>query len=166
MKTEMRIACCLLTAAVASSACGGDDAHEPADPAQLACDETDEAGTEIAASTARDETAPEIEIGAEPYAVALSASDRTYVRIEADEDTEAILLLGAEHVVTALYHEDAEEEIASAGANASCPDEIPEHYDLELHEPGTYFIELAPSAVDSVWLLLSGAAGHGHSDED
>jgi hypothetical protein len=159
-------ACALIGGLSIFTACNGsDDEASLPDPAELACEETDEAGSEVTAATERDETAPEVEIGGEPYTVALSADEPTYLRVEVTEDTAAILLLGTEDAVTALYHEQEEEELSSAGPDEFCADEIPEHFDVDLHEPGTYFIELAPSAQPEVWLLLLNAEGHGHDHE-
>lgn len=163
MKSHLRHTRCALAFALSAVGCGGDDTQALPDPAELACAEVDEAGSPITASLERDETAPEIEVGAEPYAVTLSPDASTYVRIVVDADTPAILLLGAADVVTALYHEQEEEELTSAGADEFCADEIPEHFDVDLHQAGTWFVELAPSAVDEVWLLLSAAEGHAHA---
>jgi hypothetical protein len=166
MKNALRWA--VVVAAVAALTGCGDDPEEAAapDPAELACDEVDEAGESIEGSTERDESAPEIELGGEPYTVALSGSEPTYVRVEVSEDTPALLLLGTEDAVAALYHEDDEEELLSAGPAEHCADEIPEHFDVDFHESGTYYLELAPSASSTVWLLLSGAAGHADEGHD
>jgi hypothetical protein len=166
MKNELRWVAVL--AVVAALAGCGDDEEEAAvpDPAELACEEVDEAGESIEASTERDESAPEIELGGEPFAVALSDTEPTYVRVDITEDTPALLLLGTEDAVAALYHEDDEEELVSAGPVEQCADEIPEHFDIDFHEAGTYYIELAPSASSTLWLLLSGAEGHGDDGHD
>jgi hypothetical protein len=151
----------VLSVVAALVGCGDDEEEATVpDPAELACDEVDEAGEHIEASTERDDSAPEIELGGEPYTVALSDTEPTYVRIEISEDTPALLLLGTEDAVAALYHEDDEEELVSAGPAEQCADEIPEHFDIDFHEAGTYYVELAPSASSTVWLLLARADGH------
>jgi len=164
MRDSNRCAQCVLTALLGCcAACGDDGNAEPPDPAEAACVEVDEAGHPITASSTRDDAAPEIEIGAEPYAVRVSPDDPTFVRVEVAEDTAALLLVDTTDAVAALYHGPDEEPLESAGADEFCPEEIPEHFDLDLHQPGTYFIELGPSAVPEVWLLLSGAEGHAHA---
>jgi hypothetical protein len=166
MRIELRWMAAL-TIAMALAGCG-DDTQESAvaDPAELACDEVDEAGDSIEASSQRDDSAPEIELGGEPYTVTLSDTEPTYVRVEITEDTAALLLLGTEDAVAALYHEDEEEDLESAGPAEHCADDIPEHFDIDFHEAGTYYVELAPSASSTVWLLLSDAAGHGPEEHE
>jgi hypothetical protein len=166
MKNELRwLAVLFVVAALVGCSDDEEEATVP-DPAELACDEVDEVGEGIDASTARDVNTPEIELGGEPYTVALSDTEPTYVRVEISEDTPALLLLGTEDTVAALYHEDDEEELVSAGPVEQCADEIPEHFDVDFHEAGTYYIELAPSASSTLWLLLSGAEGHGDEGHD
>jgi hypothetical protein len=147
-------------------ACADDDPTPDAeheDPAEHACERTAEAGRKLMAGTARDDSAPRIELGDEPVTVELASSDEpSYVRVEVDEDTPALLFTSAENVLTGLFHEDDEEEIDAAGANEFCEDDIPEHFDLDLHEPGTYYLQLGPSALDEVWILLTAAEGHAH----
>jgi hypothetical protein len=148
--------------------CGSDDEHEhhEDDPAVLACDETSEEGTSATASTTRDDSAPELELDGEPYAITVSDSEPTFVRIEIAEDTAALLLVDTEDAVSALYHEDEEEELVSAGPVDACADDLVEHFDVDFHEAGTYYLELSPSAAGTLWLLLRDAAGHGHEHDD
>jgi hypothetical protein len=142
----------------AAGAGGGDD------PAVLACAERDEAGESLTASSAPDESAPALEIDGEPRTVALPDGEAGYVRVEIGEDTFALLLLEAENVVTGLYHGDEEEELISAGPVDPCADDIPEHFDVDFHEAGTYYVRLGPSALPEVWLVLADGAGHGDDD--
>lgn len=146
------------------TACGDDESEPNAgeDPAEHACEHVTEEATELTAGEARDETAPRVELGEEPYSIALDDSEPRYVRFEIDEHAEAILFASAEDVVTGLYHEDDEESLESAGANEHCEDEIPEHFDLDLHEAGTYYLRLGPSALADVWVMLTEAGGHAH----
>lgn len=166
MRSAPRWVLALAFAVAIAAGCGSGDEHGAGDPAELACDETTEAGTSIEAATTRDDAAPELELGGEPYTVALSETEPTYVRVEIAEDAAALLLLDTEDVVTALYHGDEEEELVAAGPVERCEEDIPEHFDVDFHESGTYYLELAPSAADTVWLLLLDAAGHGHDDPD
>jgi hypothetical protein len=162
----MRMELCGITALAVASVlvgCGDDDGDVP-DPTAAACDEIDEAGDRIEAATARDDDAPRIELGGEPFTVALSDVEPTYVRIDIAEESAAVLLLGAEDAVSALYHGDEEEELVPAGPVEHCADDIPEHFDVDFHEAGTYFLELAPSAASTLWLVLADATGHGHEE--
>lgn len=158
----------VLALAGALMGCGSEDDEEEGrpDPAELACEEIDEVGETIEAPTTRDDRAPEIELSGEPQTVTLSETEPTYVRIEIAEDTAAILLLGTEDAVAGLYHGDEEEELVSAGPVEHCAEDIPEHFDVDFHEAGTYYLELAPSAASTLWLLLSEAAGHADEDSE
>lgn len=157
----------LAVALALGAGCGSDHAHDEGspDPAELACEETAEEGTSLEAGSARDDSAPEIELGGEPYTVTVSDTAPTYVRVEIADHAVALLLVDAEDAVTALYHGDEEEELVSGGPVEACADDIPEHFDIDFHEAGTYYIELSPSAAGTVWLLLSDAAGHGHGHD-
>jgi len=158
-------ALCLICALAPVLACGDNDPKPDAeheDPAEHACEHTGESGDAVSAGAERDASAPEIELGDDPYTVALRDGEPGYVRIEVDEDTPVLLFASAANVVTSLYHEDEEEEIDGAGANEFCDDDIPEHFDLDLHEPGTYYLQLGPSALDEVWILVTEAEGHSH----
>ena len=147
--------------------CGDDsepDEHEEHehDPAEHACEHASEEGTEVAGGAERDESAPRLELGEEPYTIALDETEPRWVRLEVEDHTTAILLTNAEDVVTGLYHEDEEESLDSAGANTYCEEEIPEHFDLDLHEAGTYYLRLGPSALADAWIVIMEAEGHAH----
>jgi hypothetical protein len=159
----------LLLASLLLASCGSDDATpddhdqtEEEDPAEHACVLGSDEGESITAGEQRGASAPEIELGHAPFTVALSEDAPSYLRIEASEDTPAVLFVSAADVVTGLYHEDDEEALDSAGPNPFCDDDIPEHFDLDLHEAGTYYLELAPSALSEVWIMLVEAEGHAH----
>jgi hypothetical protein len=142
----------------------GDGSGGP-DPAELACDEVAEPGTPIAAVEARDATAPEVTIGAEPYLVSLPAGGTGYVRLVTDEpETLAILFFRSTGVLSALYFDDADFafDVTSAGEDTFCPSDIPEHFDIDLEDPGTYYLEL--TAASDAWLFVAGGVGHGHME--
>lgn len=146
-------------------ACGDDGPETEAeheDPAEHACEHAGEEGERLRASSERDDSAPEIALGDEPFTIELTGDEPGYVRVEVDEDTPVLLFASAENVVTGLFHEDQEEAIDAAGPNEFCEDDIPEHFDLDLHEPGTYYLQLGPSVLDEAWILLTEAEGHGH----
>ena len=153
----------LAASALSFAACGGDDHADDPDPAMLACDEVGETPTDVTAASARDATAPEIAFSGEPVQVALPSGASGFVRVVTDEPEElGILLFDQTDALAAIWHEDASTMPVSAGEDPFCPDEIPEHFDVDFEEPGTYYLELGPTSTDSVWMILSGAAGHGH----
>lgn len=156
-----------------SSACGDDDsvARDAAtstdaaapDPAELACAEIVEAGTPIAAGGSADATAPLVEIGAEPYLVALPARGSGFVRVVTTApETPAIAFFRATGVLTRVLGADGSTELplASAGPDPFCDVDLPEHFDLDFETAGTYYLELT-SASDA-WFFLSSAEGHAH----
>ena len=79
------------------------------------------------------------------------------VRAPADEGS------GFAEVVTALWHADAEETLPTPAPNDDCPNDIPEHFDLDLHV-GTWNIGVGPAGVAEVWLMLSPAGDHAHEE--
>jgi hypothetical protein len=172
MKTLLRAT--LLATALA--ACGDDSAPRDAatvdsgatdgstpDPAAAACEEIDEPGSAITAGAAADDTAPIVEIGAEPYRVTLPASGSGFARVVTTEpETTAIAFFRASGVLTRILESDGATEVplASAGANEACEADIPEHFDLDFEEPGTYYLEL--TSASAPWFFLSSAEGHAH----
>lgn len=135
--------------------------EEPEDLAAHACEHAAEAGLAVTAGATREDAAP-IAPAEEPYAVAL-ADGAGWLSIAVDSPMDALLFLGTADVVNGLYLDDGAEDALAVGApNELCPDEIPEHFDLEL-DPGTWHLELGPSAVSEVWLLLVDGA-HAHDD--
>lgn len=143
------------------AACTPPDEGE--DPAEHACEELGSSvGTITAVATRGDITeAEEIEADGQPWLVELVPSEAGFVGIHVDEDTEAILWTDTANVVAALYLDDVEQSLPTPGPSEVCPEDIPEHFPLEL-EAGAWSLELGPSAVSEVWILLTGSAGHGH----
>jgi len=141
------------------AACGDDDSsdeHADEDPAEHACLHAGETGSEIIASETP-EDAPVIELGDEPYTVTLVPGVVGYVKLEAP--AEALLFAGTADVVSGLTF-DGSDILPDGAPNEFCEDEIPEHFDLDLDEPGEYVLTLGPSGVDSVWLAYVSAEGH------
>lgn len=162
--------------ALAASACDdgtagpGEDGGVEVDPAEVACESV--AGVTVPIVAAEDhpgsspgldpESVPEVLHGADPYRVTMPASGTGYLRLVTTEaDEELVLFLGSTSVLTEVYDETgAALGVVSAGANPFCESDIPDHFDLDFRDPGTYFLELTSAA--DVWLLLS--EGEGHSD--
>jgi hypothetical protein len=142
--------------------CGSDDEPDAIaeDPAEHACEHVTVVGTTVEAAPERS-AAPTIAISESPYTVELVTSGPGYLRIQGP--LEALLFVGTADVLNALYHADAiETELPEASPNEFCASEIPEHFDLDLHETDSFYLELGPAAVPRVWLLLSSAVGHAH----
>lgn len=148
-------------ALVWAAGCGTEEEAE--DPAAHACEQVAEAASELTASMSPDETAPELGMDGEPVRIALPPASAGYVRVVTDAPEElGILFFDRTEVLGAILHEGGSLPLTSAGANGFCPDEIPEHFDVDFEEAGTYFLELGPTATDEVWMILSDAGGHGH----
>ncbi|MCK6529513.1 hypothetical protein L6R50_18825 [Myxococcota bacterium] len=135
---------------------------EVEDPAAHACEHVSEAGTAVTASDVMDANTPEIVLGEEPHTVTLAAATPGYVRVEIEGDTAALLFAGTADVVQGLFHGTEEESLPEPSPNDLCAEDIPEHYDLDFHEAGSYYLELLSAQGGDVWLLLSSAEGHGH----
>lgn len=142
-------------------ACGPTETTE--DPAEHACEHRAEAGTAITAGPDVDSGAA-ITIGEEPYTVTLPDQAAGFVSVEVTGDTPVLLFLGTADVAAELYHDGTAEGLPEPGPVDQCADDIPEHYDLDLHEAGTYTLELGPAAVSEVWLMLMSAEGHAHEE--
>ncbi len=149
----------LVALALMLSGCTSTEKEE--DPAAHACEQVAEAGTAVAAG-ADPAAAGAITIGEAPFTVTLVDSAPGYVSVEVTGDTAALLFLDTADVAASLWHGDEEVGLPDPAPNELCPDEIPEHYDLDFHEAGTWTLELGPAAVPDVWLLLISAEGHGH----
>lgn len=149
-------------ASAALCGCGSDD--EPVeDPAEHACEHRALPGNTVAAASDR-ASAPTIAIGDDPYTVTPSSATPTYLRVAVSGDTAALLFVGTADVVSGLYEGDAAVALPTAAPNEFCGTDIPEHFDLDFHEAGDWFIELGPSAAPSVWLMLTEATGHAHEE--
>ena len=151
----------LLPALFALTACT--PADEVEDPEAHACEHVTEGGTAITAG-ADTASAPGISVGDEPYVVTLVDSAAGYLSIEIAEDTAALLFLGTANVAATLWHGEEDEGLPEPAPNERCAEDIPEHFDLDFHEAGTYYLELGPAAVPDVWLYLSIADGHAHEE--
>ena len=148
----------LFTLAVACN--GGKDSAEEEDPSEHACEHISEAGTSVTASS-DPASAPSISVGEEPYTISLVSGEAGYISATVDADTPALLFVGEADVVTSLQHDGAEETLPAPAPNELCPDDIPEHFDLDLHA-GTWVIGLGPVGITDVWLMLASSEGHAH----
>jgi hypothetical protein len=151
----------LVTVLLLLNACTSEKEGE--DPEVHACEHVSEGGTAITAG-ADTASAPGIAVGDEPYTVTLVDSAPGYLSIEISEDTPALLFMGTADVAATLWHGEEEEGLPDPAPNDLCPDDIPEHFDLDFHEAGTFYLELGPAAVSDVWLYLSSAEGHAHEE--
>lgn len=163
MKTKRVMALWLGLCGLALPACGdgGEMEENEEDPAEHACEEAAEAGAAFSAG-ADMSGAPPVQIGDAPYLVQLPAGSSGFVKIETDAPGEEVILFFQATDVLAEVYDMAGEPLGvpSAGPNALCPADLPEHFDVALAEAGTYFLELGPTGTDEAWLLVSDAAGH------
>jgi hypothetical protein len=143
------------------AACKGEPEVEA--PELHACESIGSAGTAITASADRD-SAPAIAVGETPFTVSLVDGAVGWVSVEITEDTPALLFAGTADVVSAVWHNGMEETLPTGAPNEECADDIPEHFDLDLHE-GSWQIGVGPAGVSEVWLMLISAAGHAHEGE-
>lgn len=156
----MRRAVVLLAAAAAWAGC---NVMEPESIAEHACEHVEVEGTAVEAALIPDEAgSASITISAEPYTVGLPTGANGFVRIEVEEDAEAVLFVGEAGVVQSLTFCGYGVELAEPAPNGMCSDTIPEHYHLHLW-PGIWHLELGPASGDTLWLLLMPhAAAHEH----
>lgn len=140
-------------------ACTGEEGE---DPALHACEHVAEAGTALTADG--DPTlAPTLALADEPYTVALLDGEVSHVLLEPTEAVTALLFANPADVVSGLTDPSGAEVLPVPSPNPDCPEDIPEHFDLEL-EPGTWTLALGPAAVQSVWLMLIEAGEHAHDE--
>jgi hypothetical protein len=149
-------------AALTLAACGGDDDPPAEDPEMHACEEASTAGSAITASAVRDDTAPVVEIAETPFMAELPDGAAGYVRLDIAGDTAALLFTQETGVLAGLFHEDAEETLGEGEPNELCPEDLPEHFDVDFHEAGTWYLELGPTGTNQAWFLLTTAEGHEH----
>lgn len=139
-------------------ACEAEVAAE--DPTEHACEQAAAAGETLVASAAMDDSTALLPIDSEPYTVSLVDGAASYMAVEVSEDTATLLFLGTANVVTGLYNGTEEVELPASAVVDLCAADIPEHFDVDFHTAGTWYIELGPAAITEVWLLLSTAVGH------
>jgi hypothetical protein len=147
--------------------CNPADEEEEEGPGQHACEHIDEAGEALTAGATIDAAVP-IELSDEPYDVTLvedgAGTYVGFVELDVDEAMGALLFVDTADLVTGLYLAEAEEPLPESSPNDSCADDIPEHWHLDLTS-GDWQIELGPSAIDSLWLMLMSAEGHEHEHD-
>jgi hypothetical protein len=150
----------LCALALTALGCASDPEEQPAeDPAAHACEQVGQVGTAVTAAQSTDR-APALVISDHPYAVALPNLAAGYVRI--DGPLEALLFVQTPDVVTGLFRgTTATDELPAPTPNEDCPDEIPEHFDLDFAETRAWYVQLGPAAVNEVWVMLTEAGGHG-----
>ncbi len=146
-----------LLALAALSGCAAGKEEE--DPLAHACEVIADAGTAITAGADID-SAPGIQIGDTPYTVTLVPGAASYVSVNVSGDTAAILFMGTADIAQTLYQDGADVGLSEGAPDDLCPEDVPEHYDVDLHTAGTWTFELGPAAVSEVWLLLHDAGAH------
>ncbi len=138
-------------------------APEAEDPAAHACENVDtQEGTLVTgASTAE---APELPMDGAPYTATPIDGAPGHLAISVTEDTAALLFLVLADVAGSLWNGDEEVGLPEPAPNELCADDIPEHFDLDVHTAGTWTLSRGPAAVADVWISLAPAEGHGHTE--
>jgi hypothetical protein len=152
-----------LLALLAACADKGDSGAEVEDPLSHACEYTAELGSAVTAGADR-ASAPAFPLGEEPATVTLVPGATGYLKVEVTGDTAALLFAGTADVVNGLSQGDSAATLPTGAPNERCADDIPEHFDLDFHEAGDWYIEVGPAAIESVWLMLTSAEGHTHDE--
>ncbi len=111
-----------------------------------------------------DGDAPPLEFSEDPYSVQIVEGEARFVRIEFEDHGDWLLFSDPADVITAMLVDGDEVDLPDGAPAESCPEDVPEHYELHA-EPGTVHLQLGPSAVDSVWLMVTDGDGHGHEHE-
>jgi hypothetical protein len=147
----------------ALAGCAGGTLAEEESIEDHACEQRAFQGATVVGA-AEPAAAPLVEVGEEPFTVTLTERDTTWFAVEAVEDTAALLFAGDADVVTHLLHDGDPEPLPPPSPNEVCPDDIPEHRDLDLH-PGTWHIGVGPAGISEVWLMLA-PSEHAHEGEE
>jgi len=130
------------------------------DPGEHACEQVGTTGSAVTAAADRD-AAQRITSSEQPYTVTMPADAVTgYLVIQGP--AQALLFTREVGEVTALYEGTATDSVLPQGSpNQYCPDDLAEHFHLDLESPSDYTIQLT-SAADTVWLVLLSGEGHTH----
>lgn len=94
-------------------------------------------------------------VDGEPYTALLADAVPSYLAVQIDTPTAAILFAGAANVVSAIYDGEESVGLPSPSPDESCPEDIPEAFDLDFDAAGTWYIQLGPATVTEVWLALT-----------
>ena len=154
--------CLFLVVALAGCTDEKQDAAPTHDPGEEMCGHVDDQGTPLdAAATAIE--APTLAVSETPYTVTLPEAQTGYEGFVKMAGPGAVLLfMGQSAVVTALSEGEAgAEALPTPTANEHCPEQIPEHFHLELGA-ADYYLHLGPASIPTVWLALTEASGHEH----
>lgn len=136
-------------------ACADGAEPEGESPEEHACERRAEEGVAVVPGATLD-AGTAIVPGDEPYSVALEVTAPGFLAVVSEEDQAALLFLGDAYVLTGIWF-DGEEQVLPAGEpNPVCPNDVPEHYDLDL-EPGTWTLQVGPAAIAEVWMQLAAA---------
>lgn len=132
------------------------------DPGQLACDNVGHAEFQLDAS-AVPESAPTLLPSQSPLAVTLPVAPHGYEGYLAIQGPGALLLFTdtAAMVSSLTRGSETANRLPAPAPNANCPQAIPEHFDLDL-EADRYYLHIGPSALPTLWIGLTDAAGHAH----
>ncbi|MCP4806368.1 MAG: hypothetical protein GY913_35205 [Proteobacteria bacterium] len=92
----------------------------------------------------------EIELGHPSEITLTDLGDGTYSATFDLDHAGAVLFVGTEGLT----------DLGDSTPNPDCPDEMPEHYDIDEATTVTF----GPAAVETVWVLYTEAEGHDHAN--
>jgi hypothetical protein len=97
----------------------------------------------------------------ETYAIKRASSGASYVSfVNLTEHANWHLYFKEPKALTKIIVGGATEKVPASTATEGCPTELPASYQLHLHEPGVYTLEVAPGPDDLWAFLVEGEAGH------
>lgn len=132
--------------------------QEHEDPALHACEHLELEGTPVAATTDL-AAAPAVTVAHDPWLVSLPDGEPGYVRLDPGDHEAVLLFADTADVLQALVVDGVEQPLSGA-PNAHCPEELPEHHDLEI-VAGELALKLGPAAIGEVWLqIVEGTHAH------
>jgi hypothetical protein len=99
-------------------------------------------------------TLASIEPSDEPWTIALGDGARSWLRFELTEPAHLRLYMDQAGVLRDLHDEGGPMGLPAGEALGGCADAIPEYFRLNLGQPGTYHLELAPGELSELWLML------------
>jgi hypothetical protein len=99
-----------------------------------------------------------IEPSDEPWTISLPESQPGWLRFEVTETSYLRLYVDQPDVAVDLYMEDASMGLPYPVAVPGCAEDIPEHFRLNLDQPGVSHLELAPTEGMDLWLMLMSPA--------
>ncbi|MDP2306486.1 MAG: hypothetical protein Q8P18_10710 [Pseudomonadota bacterium] len=93
----------------------------------------------------------------EPYTAILADSVASYLAVQIEAPTLAILFVGTADVAFDLFNGEESVGLPPAAPVESCPEDIPEHFEIDFDTIGTWYIQLGPTTVSDAVVSLAAA---------